>query len=128
MRAFRSGLDFTEQEVFLLTLLKPHVEIALTRSLAATRATPRLTRRQLQVLRMVQAGLTNRQIARRTGLTEGTVHTHLTHIYTRLGVQSRTAAVHMVFDTADAWPTDDTSSRGPGVDQAAATASTSATG
>jgi DNA-binding NarL/FixJ family response regulator len=52
---------------------------------------------------MVQAGLTNRQIARRIGVTEGTVHNHLTHIYARLGVQSRTAAIHAAFDTADDW-------------------------
>jgi len=52
-------------------------------------------------MRMVRAGLTNRQIATRIGVTEGTVHVHLTNTYNRLGVQSRTAAVQAVFDSAD---------------------------
>jgi DNA-binding NarL/FixJ family response regulator len=45
----------------------------------------------------VAAGLTNRQIGRRLGISEGTVHTHLTNIYERLHVSSRTAAVTRVF-------------------------------
>ena len=54
---------------------------------------------------MVRAGLSNRQIARRTELSEGTVHNHLTNIYARLDVQSRTEALHAVFDVADDWDT-----------------------
>jgi DNA-binding NarL/FixJ family response regulator len=38
------------------------------------------------------AGHTNTQIARRLGVTEGTVRKHLENIYGRLGVSSRTAA------------------------------------
>jgi DNA-binding NarL/FixJ family response regulator len=41
----------------------------------------------------VAAGHTNTQIARRLGISESTVRTHLEHIYERLGVSSRTAAV-----------------------------------
>ena len=39
------------------------------------------------------AGHTNTQIGRRLGISEGTVRTHLEHIYGKLGVSSRTAAV-----------------------------------
>lgn len=53
----------------------------------------RLTSRQVQVLELVREGCTNGQIARRMGLSEGTVRTHLNHVYARLGVASRTAAV-----------------------------------
>jgi DNA-binding NarL/FixJ family response regulator len=45
----------------------------------------------------VAAGHTNAQIARRLGICEATVRTHLEHIYTRLGVSSRTAAVAHAF-------------------------------
>jgi DNA-binding NarL/FixJ family response regulator len=49
------------------------------------------------VLRLVAAGHTNAQVARRLGVTEGTVRTHLENIYERLGVSSRTAAVIRTF-------------------------------
>jgi DNA-binding NarL/FixJ family response regulator len=53
---------------------------------------------------MVQMGFTNLQIAHRLEMSEGTVRTHLNHIYARLQVTSRTAAVHEVFGISDDWP------------------------
>jgi DNA-binding CsgD family transcriptional regulator len=103
--AFRGGRDFSERHVFLMQLLQPHLEQAFWAGTAAHRAVGVLTPRQLEVMRMVRAGLSNRQIARRVGITEGTVHVHLTNIFERLGVQSRTAAVHQVFDIAEDWAT-----------------------
>ncbi|WP_214416963.1 response regulator [Sphaerisporangium fuscum] len=52
-----------------------------------------LSTRELQVLRYVADGLSNRQISRAMFLSETTVKTHLVHIYGKLGVDSRTAAV-----------------------------------
>jgi DNA-binding CsgD family transcriptional regulator len=54
---------------------------------------PRLTSRQNELLRLLAAGHTNTQIARRLGISEGTVRTYLENIYEKLGVSSRTAAV-----------------------------------
>jgi DNA-binding CsgD family transcriptional regulator len=51
-----------------------------------------LTRRQSDVLRLVAAGETNDQIARELFVSPFTVRKHLEHIYTRLGVSTRTAA------------------------------------
>jgi len=48
-------------------------------------------------VRVVAAGHTNAQIARRLGVSEGTVRTHLENIYARLHVSSRTAAVTRAF-------------------------------
>jgi len=48
-------------------------------------------------MRLLAAGCTNTQIARRLGISEGTVRTHLENIYERLGVSSRTAAVIRAF-------------------------------
>ncbi|GLW98737.1 response regulator transcription factor [Microtetraspora sp. NBRC 16547] len=52
-----------------------------------------LSPRELEVLGHVAEGLSNRQISKRMFLSETTVKTHLVHIYTKLDVDSRTAAV-----------------------------------
>ena len=92
-----SGSDFSELDRFLMALVRPHLERAFWSGVQSRGTAPALSRRQLQILRMVQAGLTNGQVARRLQMSEGTVRTHLNRIYARLGVQSRTAAVQKVF-------------------------------
>jgi DNA-binding CsgD family transcriptional regulator len=51
-----------------------------------------LTRRQSEVLLWIAHGKTNRDIATIVGLRPGTVHKHTEHIFTKLGVETRTAA------------------------------------
>ena len=84
---------FSERDRLLLTLLQPHVAAVLDRVGARGRSAPELTARQVQLLRRVARGETNRQIARHLGLAESTVRTHLEHIYARLEVHSRTEAL-----------------------------------
>ena len=52
-----------------------------------------LSRRETEVLELVAEGLSNLQISRRLHLSQATVKSHLVHVYTKLGVDSRTAAV-----------------------------------
>ena len=52
-----------------------------------------LTARELEVLRLIAAGLTNRQIAEQMFLTVGTVKWYVNDIYSKLGVNSRTQAL-----------------------------------
>ncbi|MEU4804615.1 response regulator transcription factor [Actinosynnema sp. NPDC023587] len=52
-----------------------------------------LTRREAEVLTLVAEGLSNHAVAERLDLTLATVKSHLVHIYAKLGVDSRTAAV-----------------------------------
>lgn len=52
-----------------------------------------LTPREIQVLQLVGEGLSNQQISKRLYLSQATVKTHLVHVYDKLGVDSRTAAV-----------------------------------
>ncbi|MGN0100605.1 MAG: response regulator [Dietzia sp.] len=54
---------------------------------------PLLTDRETEVLRAVAGGATNRQAAASLNVSEATVKTHLVHIFDKLGVTTRTAAV-----------------------------------
>lgn len=55
---------------------------------------PRLTERETEVLRLLSTGSTNREIARTLFVAEATVKSHIAHICTKLGVDSRSKAVH----------------------------------
>ena len=57
-----------------------------------------LSDRELQVLRMVAAGKSNREIGRELYLALGTVKSHLHHIFQKLDVRSRTQAVARAID------------------------------
>ena len=54
---------------------------------------PTLSRREVEVLQLVADGAANTEIAARLYISDATVKSHLVHIYTKLGVSSRTAAV-----------------------------------
>ena len=88
----------------LLTLLRPHLYQAYLDAERRRHPVPELTARHWQLLDLVADGLTNTQIARRLGLSEGTVRTHLENFYRRLDVSSRTAAITRAFPERDRHP------------------------
>jgi DNA-binding CsgD family transcriptional regulator len=57
-----------------------------------------LTAREVEVLRLVANGLTDPQIAERLVISPRTVHTHLTSIYSKLGISSRAAATRYAIE------------------------------
>jgi DNA-binding NarL/FixJ family response regulator len=57
-----------------------------------------LSARELEVLELVARGASNRDAAARLFISEATVKTHLMHIYSKLGVNDRAAAVAEAFD------------------------------
>lgn len=57
-----------------------------------------LSRREIEVLGLVQWGLSNKEIARNLHVSEATVKTHLIHIFKKLGVEDRTAAVSVALE------------------------------
>jgi DNA-binding CsgD family transcriptional regulator len=91
------GPDFSGRERDLLTVLRPHLHQAYRDAERRRHPVPKLTGRHWGVLHLVAAGHTNAQIARRLGISEGTVRTHLENIYRLLQVSSRTAAVTRAF-------------------------------
>jgi len=52
-----------------------------------------LTEREREILALVAQGASNRQVAERLYLTEGTVKNHMSSILSKLGVRDRTQAV-----------------------------------
>lgn len=73
------------------TVLAPPVAARLLGRVRAGR--PALSPREAEILGLLAEGLANKQISRRLFISEATVKTHLVHIYGKLGVDSRTAAI-----------------------------------
>jgi DNA-binding CsgD family transcriptional regulator/tetratricopeptide (TPR) repeat protein len=65
---------------------------------AAGHATPLVTARELEVLRLVAAGRTNREIAQALSISERTVERHLGNVFTKLDVPNRAAATAYAYD------------------------------
>jgi DNA-binding NarL/FixJ family response regulator len=57
-----------------------------------------LTSRELEVLRLIGRGKTNGEIAAELFVSEGTVKTHINHLFTKLRLRDRAAAVVFAFD------------------------------
>jgi DNA-binding NarL/FixJ family response regulator len=74
------------------TVLAPEVAAKLMARMRAPKP-PELTSRELDVIDRVARGGTNAAIAGDLSISEATVKTHLIHIFQKLGVEDRTAAV-----------------------------------
>lgn len=110
----RSKLDFSERDRERLELLRPHLAFLYghacrTKAHAAVGASAQpqapplpdpapsgLTLRERDVLQWLACGKTDADIAALLSISPRTVHKHLEHIYVKLGVETRTAAVMRV--------------------------------
>ena len=61
---------------------------------SGTSSTTVLTRRESEILRLLERGTRNKEIAAQLWVSEGTVKFHLANVYQKLGVTTRTQAVH----------------------------------
>jgi DNA-binding CsgD family transcriptional regulator len=100
----RAGVDFTPADVEIVTWLLPLLTRRVARLAAAADGAafflPQLTERQRQVLSLAAEGLTDAAIGHRLDCSPRTVDKHLEHIYRRLGVSCRTAAIAATFAAA----------------------------
>ncbi|HEY0574221.1 MAG TPA: response regulator transcription factor [Pseudonocardia sp.] len=72
--------------------LAPEAAARLVREVRAPDSPESLTGRETDVLRALATGLTNREIGRSLNIGERTVKTHVSHLLSKLGLQSRTQA------------------------------------
>jgi DNA-binding CsgD family transcriptional regulator len=106
----RRTIDFSERDRERLELLRPHLaflyrQACASRSAAPGQDLPRLapavpqpepaglTPRERDVLHWLAHGKTDSEIGALLSISPRTVHKHLEHIYIKLGVETRTAAV-----------------------------------
>jgi len=89
------GTDFTERDRCLLELLRPFLALRRDRLDRCTDPAD-LTEREVEILRWVSRGKTNREIAALLVVSPHTVRKHLEHAYEKLGVHTRTAAAARV--------------------------------
>jgi DNA-binding CsgD family transcriptional regulator len=90
----------------LVEILVPYVYCTYARVLVhesrrpgARRAVPEVTRRETEILRWIQEGKTNADIARILGLSPWTVKNHVQNMLKKLGVQNRAQAVSRAIST-----------------------------
>lgn len=78
------------------TILSPEVQTGLAEQIRfreENEARPRLSEREHEVLQLIAQGLSAPDIGKRIHLSTATVKTHLQHLYEKLGVSERAAAV-----------------------------------
>jgi two-component system, NarL family, response regulator YdfI len=85
------------------TLLRPDILARVLSAAHSSRERPAspsavLTERELEILRYVSSGARNKEIAQQLDIAERTVKAHLDNIYSKLGVDSRTAAVTIAIE------------------------------
>jgi ATP/maltotriose-dependent transcriptional regulator MalT len=103
-KACRALHDVDSAEMELVAACRIFEQLGATLDLAGTRppATAQsrtgLTTRELEVLRLVATGRTNRAIAGQLGLSEKTVARHIANIFNKLDVSSRAAATAYAFE------------------------------
>ena len=90
------GRDFDERDRLVLQLIRPHLHEIYLDAKRRRAGIPRLTRRELDVLRLAAEGLGNADIARRLFISVGTVRKHLEHVFDRTGVRTREKVVAML--------------------------------
>jgi DNA-binding CsgD family transcriptional regulator len=99
-----AGRDFTQRDRLIMQLLRPHLWESYAEMQRRRANSPRLTRRECEVLTLVRQGYSNVEIARRLVVSPATVRKHLENVFSRTGVRSRTAAALML-PGGESWPT-----------------------
>lgn len=88
----RMELDAARRAFEQLGAVPSLARISTVLAISKSNAAGLLTQREVEVLRLVATGATNREVADRLAISEKTVARHLSNLYTKLGLASRAAA------------------------------------
>lgn len=80
------------------TVLSPAIATRLASHVRSPETRANLSAREREVLRFVAKGMSNRLIAKELFVSEATIKTHMTHIFEKLGVVDRAAAVASAYE------------------------------
>lgn len=104
-RALQNGahgylLKSAERATLLLALRavgrgERYIDPSVAGRLVARMNQPELTEREMDVLRRIVRGQSNKEIGNSLGITEGTVKLHVSHLLGKIGAEDRTQAVRM---------------------------------
>jgi DNA-binding NarL/FixJ family response regulator len=94
-RALRSAAN--GQSTVDAELLQRLVAVATRTAPPRTREVDGLTTREVEVLKLIAAGLSNTEIARSLVVSEATVKTHVNHLFAKAGVRDRAQAVAFAY-------------------------------
>ena len=98
--------DFTEKDIFILDYLKPHLTHRMFQlhpqaknQIVARNAVINeynLTDRELEIITLISEGISNKEISEKLFICEDTVKKHISHIYKKMNVSSRSKIVKML--------------------------------
>jgi two-component system NarL family response regulator len=91
--AFETLIEAVRTAASGMVWLPPMLQTQLAAQLVAPE-NKQLTERESQIVRSVAAGLRNAEVAQQLSISEGTVKTHLTNIFQKLGVRDRVELTH----------------------------------
>lgn len=84
---------FVNKDVTIKDIVSRILDVRLARGIGRPPKDAGVSTRELYVLKQVAAGLSNKQIARRLGISEKTVRNHLSRVFNKLAATNRTEAV-----------------------------------
>jgi DNA-binding CsgD family transcriptional regulator len=96
----RDRRDFGERDRLVLAVLRPHLSEVFLDAERRRRGVPRLSPREMEVLRLAAQGHSNAEIARALFISVATVRKHMEHVFDRTGVRNRAAAAALVLPRA----------------------------
>jgi DNA-binding CsgD family transcriptional regulator len=101
----RRSQSFSDREISFARAFAPFLSLALdnillnknrNRNLEIARSLFNLSKRQLDVVKFICEGLTNREIAERLGISDLTVKSHIQNLFEKTGVNSRSSLVYKI--------------------------------